>query len=181
MQTVQIPAKVRLGVFFYGGAILSWFSKLHSFVTTCTNHSEYAALAAGAKEAQWLVSLWSELETKVQHTPVPLFVDNSGVVSLVFNPVDHQSNKHIRVSCHYARELTQEQVIAPQRVATDKNLADIFTKALGGVAFKAMIGNYVGPEAERDSAASVRGGVLASRQALTEAIPSVGAIVAVQT
>jgi hypothetical protein len=39
-------------VFFYGGAILSWFSKLHTFVTTCTNHSEYAALAQGAKEAQ---------------------------------------------------------------------------------------------------------------------------------
>src|SRR6185437_8935027 len=36
-------------VFFYGGAILSWFSKLHTFVTTCTNHSEYAALASGAK------------------------------------------------------------------------------------------------------------------------------------
>ena len=44
-------------VFYYGGAILSWFSKLHSYVTTCTNHSEYAALYAAAKEAQWLVYL----------------------------------------------------------------------------------------------------------------------------
>ena len=99
--------------FFYGGAILSWFSKLHTFVTTCTNHSEYAALTQGAKEAQWLVYLFEQLESQVKHTPVPIFVDNSGVISLVFNPVDHQSNKHIRLHCHFARELTDLQVIAP--------------------------------------------------------------------
>lgn len=129
--------------FFYGGAMLSWFSKLHSFVTTCTNHSEYAALAQGAKEAQWFVYLFEALDPQVKHTPVPLFVDNSGVVSMVFNPVDHQSNKHIRISCHYARELTDLRVIAPQRVSTDKNLADIFTKPLGAVPFKALLHHYV--------------------------------------
>ena len=79
-----------------------------------------------------------QLEPSIKHTPVPLFVDNSGVVSLVFNPVDHQSNKHIRVACHFARELTDEQIIAPQRVATDKNLADVFTKSLGNATFKAL-------------------------------------------
>lgn len=144
-------------VFYYGGAILSWFSKLHSFVTTSTNHAEYAALAAGAKEAQWLVYLFEQLDPKAKHTPVPLFVDNSGVISLVFNPVDHQSNKHIRISCHFARELTDLQVIAPQRVSTDKNLADIFTKALGGVAVKILLPHYVASQE-----ASVRGEVLAS-------------------
>lgn len=148
-------------VFFYGGAVLSWFSKLHTYVTTCTNHSEYAALAAGAKEAQWLVFLFEELERQVKHTPVPIFVDNSGVISLVFNPVDHQSNKHVRLSCHYARELADLQVIAPQRVATDKNLADVFTKSLGGVLFRAMASSLVKADSE---VSSVRGEVLASEQ-----------------
>jgi hypothetical protein len=162
MLTAPTPARVQLPyVLFYGGAILSWFSKLHTYVTTCTNHSEYAALAAGAKEAQWLVFLFEELERQVKHTPVPIFVDNSGVISLVFNPVDHQSNKHVRLSCHYARELTDLQVIAPQRVATDKNLADVFTKSLGGVLFKAMVSSFV--KAESD-VSSVRGEVLANSQ-----------------
>src|SRR5690606_28822133 len=67
-------SKSTLGyTFFYGGAVISWFSKLHTYVTTCTNHSEYAALAAGAKEAQWLVYLFEQLEDKVKHTPVPIF------------------------------------------------------------------------------------------------------------
>ncbi len=145
-------------VFYYDGAILSWYSKLHTFVTTCTNHSEYAALALGAKEAQWMVYLFSQLEPQTKHVPVPLYVDNSGIISLVFNPVDHQSNKHIRISCHYARELTNEGVIAPQRVPTDKNLGDILTKPLG-VHFKALVPYFVNDPPAKGS--SVRGGVLA--------------------
>jgi len=124
-------------VFYYGSCILSWFSKLHTFVTTSTNHSEYAALAAGAKEAQWFVFLFEQLDPHVKHTPVPLFVDNSGAVALVLNPVD------VRLSCHFFRELTDLQVIAPQRVSTEKNLADIFTKALGGVFLKSILPHYV--------------------------------------
>ena len=121
-----------------------------------------------------MVFLFSELESQIKHIPVPMFVDSSGVISLVFNPVDHQSNKHIRIACHYARELTDEKVIAPQRVATNKNLADIFTKPLGGVAFKALVGYYVsgnvsGNEPSTGSGdgsqvSSVRGGVLAHSQ-----------------
>jgi hypothetical protein len=110
-------------------------------VTTCTNHSEYAALYLAAKEAQWLTLLFEELAPRKE--PIPIYVDNSGVVSLVFNPVDHQSNKHVRIACHYVRELVDEKVIAPQRVATQDNLADLLTKPLGAPAFKAMSVRFV--------------------------------------
>ncbi len=72
-------------VFYYDGAILSWYSKLHTFVTTCTNHSEYAALALRTKEAQWMVYLFSQLEPQTKHVPVPLYVDNSGVESSILH------------------------------------------------------------------------------------------------
>ena len=80
-------------VFFFSGAIVSWFSKLHTLVTTSTNHSEYVAFALGAKEAQWMIYLFSELESEVKHEPVPLYVDNSGVISLfthIFNDLSRQ-------------------------------------------------------------------------------------------
>ena len=126
-------------MFYYSGAVLSWYSKLHTFVTTCTNHSEYAALFLAAKEAQWLVYLFEELETGQALTPIPIFVDSSGVVSLVFNPVDHQSNKHVRIACHYARELAEEKIIAPQRIPAEHNMADIFTKPLAALLFKQLL------------------------------------------
>jgi hypothetical protein len=131
-------------VFFYGEAILSWYSKLHTYVTTCTNHSEYAALFLAAKEAQWLIYLFEELEPAHLHKPIPLYVDSSGVVSLVFNPVDHSANKHIRLACHYARELANEKQIAPQRIPSEQNLADMFTKAVSAPAFKVLVPRLVG-------------------------------------
>lgn len=128
-------------VFFFGDAILSWYSKLHTYVTTCTNHSEYAALYLAAKEAQWLKLLFAELAPLTE--AIPIYVDNSGVVSLVFNPVDHQANKHVRIACHYVRELVDEKIIAPQRVATKDNLADLLTKPLSASAFKTMSVRFV--------------------------------------
>ena len=128
--------------FFYGNAILSWSSKLHSLVTTSTNHSEYVAFAQGAKEAQWLIYLFDELEPSAKHTPVPMFVDNSGVISIVQNPVDHAANKHIRVNYHFARELAQLQIIAPQRVPSEGNVADLLTKALSPNIFEKLCVKY---------------------------------------
>ena len=112
-------------VFRLDDAVLSWHSKLHSYVTSCTNHSEYALFIA-AKEAQWLVYLFQDFKLAAELlTPIPIYVDSSGVVSM-FNPVDHQSNKHVKNS----RELTELRVIAPQRLPSADNVADAFTISL---------------------------------------------------
>src|SRR6185437_12293224 len=81
--------------------------------------------------SQWLVYLFCDLDPTAT-PPIPVYVDNSGVVSLVFSPVDHSTNKHLRIACHYCRELTKEKVILPQRIPGDLNLADAFTKPLPG-------------------------------------------------
>lgn len=130
-------------VFRLDNAVLSWFSKLHSYVTSCTNHSEYAALFAAAKEAQWLVYLFQDFRLTSGLTPIPIYVDSSGVVSMVFNPVDHQSNKHVSIAHHYSRELTTLRVIAPQRVPSAENVADAFTKPLAAPAFLAVVPKLV--------------------------------------
>ena len=41
-------------VFFFSGCAISWKSKLHSFVTTSTNHSELVAAAMASREAKFL-------------------------------------------------------------------------------------------------------------------------------
>jgi len=83
-------------VFCLDSAILSWFSKLHTYVTSCTNHCP----VRGGK-AQWLVYLFSDLKQSSNLTPIPIYLDSSGVVSMVFNPVDHKSNKHVEIAHHY--------------------------------------------------------------------------------
>ena len=129
-------------VFRLDNAVLSWHSKLHSYVTSCTNHSEYAALFAAAKEAQWLVYLFKDLKL-ANMLPIPIYVDSSGVVSMVFNPVDHKSNKHVEIAHHYSRELTELRVITPQRLPSADNIADVLTKPLAAPAFLAVVPKLV--------------------------------------
>lgn len=137
-------------VFTLGGAIISWYSKLNTFVTLSTNHSEYSALALAAREAEWLIMLFSDLDPGKTLTPVPILVDNSGVVSLVFNPVHHKANKNLRLSCHYARELTEARKILPKKVSTENNLADLFTKPLPLAAFSKLAHQLVTPHTNEE-------------------------------
>jgi hypothetical protein len=138
-------------VFLFGNAILSWYSKLNSYVTTCTNHAEYNALALCAKEAEWMLSLFNQLLPEILHSPLPILVDNSGVVSMLFNPVDHAANKHVKIACHYSRELVTSRTIIPQRVASETNLADLFTKSLSTSIFKKLSSTFMSIPAEDES------------------------------
>ena len=138
-------------VFTYHKAILSWYSKLNGYVTLSTNHSEYSALAVAAREAEWLTLLFKDIEPDISISPIPIMVDNSGVVSLVFNPVDHQANKHVKLASHYARELTEQKLILPMKVSTDDNIADMFTKPLSIAAFKKIANQLVKPRVEKVS------------------------------
>jgi hypothetical protein len=120
-------------IFFVDESVISWFSKLHTFVTTCTNHSEYAALFAGAKEAvhllEWLRPLGTFLGLKLE--PVRIFNDNNGASALASDPVGRFKNKHVRMEQHYTQELVAAGTIEPHPISTDSNIADVATKALG--------------------------------------------------
>jgi hypothetical protein len=41
-------------VFYFEGCPITWNSKLHSLITTSTDHSEYCAAAKAGSEAKWL-------------------------------------------------------------------------------------------------------------------------------
>jgi hypothetical protein len=56
--------------------------------------------------------------------PIILYGDNQGAIALVGNPVFHARTKHINVSAHYTRELTENQIIKVQHIPTDQMLAD---------------------------------------------------------
>ena len=76
-------------LFFFFGQVVSWYSKLHSFVTTCSNHSEYASLFQAEKEAQYLLNWLSPLAEflNIAVTPIPVFNDNDGASALANDPV----------------------------------------------------------------------------------------------
>lgn len=72
-----------------------------------------------------------------------LFCDNQSAIRLVRNPEFHQRTKHIDVKYNFIREQQEKGRIDVKYIATEEQLADIFTKPLPGPRF-AMLRELIG-------------------------------------
>ena len=136
-------------VFFFSGCAISWKTKLHSFVTTSTNHSELVASAMAAREAKFIWSLLSSLNFNVKadlfaHLSLDLFSDSIGMVAISANNVLSSATKHVDIADFYVRELVQSGVVTVSYVKTVYMVADVLTKALGPDKFFQFIGVIMG-------------------------------------
>ena len=130
-------------IMFFEGCAISWKSKLHTFLTLSTNNSEYVASAKCAREAKWLWNIYNSIGLSKYVKPIVLFSDSQGAISLAYNPVLHESNKHVEVADHYARELVQRGIIDITFVGTKEMLADALTKSLPARQFLYLICQYM--------------------------------------
>ena len=67
-----------------------------------------------------------------------LFCDNMSAINISKNPVQHSRTKHIDIRHHYIRDLIEDKVITLEHVATEEQIADIFTKALDANQFEKL-------------------------------------------
>jgi hypothetical protein len=122
-------------VFFFCGCPISWHTKLHSVITTSTNHSEYCAAAKAAKEAKWWDKVLTEISFGRFVRPIDLFSDSKGCISMSYNPVQRTASKHVDLADHYAREQQEAGTITITYVSTKDMIADVLTKPLAQADF----------------------------------------------
>ena len=135
-------------IFFYEGCTISWHTKMHTFITTSTNHSEYCAAAKCAREAKSLKTIFASLGFE-RKTPIVLFSDSQGAIAMNYNPVKRSASKHVDLADHYAREQVERGVVAISYVSTKMMIADVLTKALGKTDFNRLTQSMVGSTALR--------------------------------
>lgn len=122
--------------FFLAGGLISWFTKLHTYITTSTNHSEYCAAAKASREAKWFSMLASSIGFAHLASPVNLFSDSQGAISMTHNPVHRSASKHVDLADHYARECQERGITTVSYVGTKEMTADLLTKQLPRTAFE---------------------------------------------
>ena len=79
-------------------------------------------------------------EYNVTEDVMTLYCDNLSAINISKNPIQHSRTKHIDIRHHFIRDLVEEKVIKLEHVATELQLADIFTKALDASQFENLRG-----------------------------------------
>jgi len=116
-------------VFFMGNTAFTWLSKKQPIVTLSTCEAEYVAASWCVCHSIWLRNLLSKMELKQPGATV-IQVDNKSAIELAKNPVNHERSKHIDVRFHFIRDHVKEGNVELVHVASQDQVADIFTKPL---------------------------------------------------
>nr|GEZ02831.1 putative retrotransposon protein [Tanacetum cinerariifolium] len=101
----RIPSMETGYVFVLNGGVVDWKSAKQSIFATSSAEAEYIAAFDASKEAVWVMKFISGLE-----------ITKSAI--------------HFRAKVHYLREVIEYGDVNLEKVHTDDNLADPFTKAL---------------------------------------------------
>ncbi|KAD7117120.1 hypothetical protein E3N88_04388 [Mikania micrantha] len=118
-------------VFTLNGGAITWRSSKQSVVAQSTTESEYITASEAAKEAAWMKKFMTDLGVVLSiRKPIETLCDNTGAIAQAKEPRSHHRSKHILRQFHYIREVVERGDIKIDKIHTDQNLADPFTKPM---------------------------------------------------
>ena len=65
-----------------------------------------------------------------------IYCDNTSVINISKNPVQHSQTRHIEIRHHFIRELMEDGILTLEFIPTRDQRADFFTKPLVGLCFE---------------------------------------------
>ena len=111
-----------------GCCLTSWFSKKQTALAISTTKAEYVSAGKVCQQALWMKQALIDYGIRLEN--VPIMCDNKGVIDLSKNPVQHSKTKHIEIRHHFLMDNVQKGNISIEKVASEDNISDIFTKPL---------------------------------------------------
>ena len=67
-----------------------------------------------------------------------VYCDNSSATDISKNPVQHSKTKHLEIRYHFIRDLVERKIVSLEYIPTERQNADIFTKALDRNKFETL-------------------------------------------
>jgi hypothetical protein len=117
------------GEFFLGESLVSWISKKQSSIYLSSIEAEYIATTECCTQVEWMKKTLQDIKI-VFEEPTIIHCDNTSMISLSKNLVQHSKPKHIPIKYHYLRDQAENKNIKLEYVPTQEHVADIFTKPL---------------------------------------------------
>ncbi|GJT06437.1 hypothetical protein Tco_0840899 [Tanacetum coccineum] len=106
-------------------------SAKQSIFATSSAEAEYIVAFDASKEAVWVRKFIYGLGVVLTiEKPINMYCDNTGAIAIANESGITKGARHFRAKVHYLREVIEFGDIKLEKVHTDDNLADPFTKAL---------------------------------------------------
>lgn len=116
-------------VFEVFGNLVSWSSKKQTTVATSSSEAEYVALSSAASEGIWIAGVLEDLQLKQKDEAFVIYEDNQGCIGMARN-FESKRSKHIDIKHHFLRDHIANGRLKIEHVATQHQLADMFTKPM---------------------------------------------------
>nr|GEV08301.1 putative ribonuclease H-like domain-containing protein [Tanacetum cinerariifolium] len=115
------------GCQFLGKRLISWQCKKQTIVANSINEAEYVAAANCCGQVLWIQNNMLDYGFNLMNTKI--YIDNESIICIVKNPVFHSKTKQIEIRYHFIRDSYEKKLIQVIKIHTDKNVADLLTKA----------------------------------------------------
>ncbi|GJZ96168.1 putative ribonuclease H-like domain-containing protein [Tanacetum coccineum] len=125
------------GCQFLGSRLISWQCKKQTVVANSTTEAEYVATSSCYGQVLWIQNQLLDYGYNFLHTKI--FIDNNSTICIIKNPVFHSKTKHIEIRHHFIRDCNEKKLIHMVKIHTDKNVADLLTKAFDVSRFQYLI------------------------------------------
>lgn len=114
--------------------VICWNTRKQKCVADSTCYAEYIALYECTLEALFLKLLLKSINFDIKN-PITIFENNNGCITVANIPTSHKRSKHFDIKYHLSREHIEKKIIKVEKISTNKQLADMFTKPLSPVKF----------------------------------------------
>jgi len=117
-----------------GDAAFYSISKRMKVQPLSSTEAEYVAFCEACRDAVFLSRLLRDIGFPCRG-PIKMYEDNKSCIDMLNGRSRHTASKHINPKFHYGRDMVTHGVVVPVYIATEDQVADLFTKALGQTVF----------------------------------------------
>ncbi|GJV21968.1 putative ribonuclease H-like domain-containing protein [Tanacetum coccineum] len=115
------------GCQFLGCRLISWQCKKQTVVANSIIEAEYVVASSCCGQVPWIQNQLLDYGYNFMHTKI--YIDNKSTICIVKNPSFHSKTKHIEIRHHFIRDSNEKKPTQMIKIYTDKNVADLLTKA----------------------------------------------------
>ena len=105
-----------------------FFYSQQTSTSLSTAEAEYIAAGSYCTQLIWMNQMLSDYG--INQKTMMVYCDNESEIDILKNLIQHSRTRHIDIRHHFIRDLVGEKILSLEHIATENQLANIFTKPL---------------------------------------------------